>query len=138
MSVTTSENPVFDGVWFRPQVITADDAAVSGLNTIGATVKTVEVTGVTNDADDFVVLPAAADVPNGHEITILANAGSNFEVRTPADSDTLINNVNSDGTNEYLITDGQVHRFVKVSNTQGWIAYGFTNLGAVATAVVPD
>ena len=138
MVVTTSENPVLDGVWFRPLVVTADDAEVSGLNTTAPTVKTVEVTGVTNNADDFIVLPKLANVANGHEITILANASSDFEVRTPSGDNEKINNVDSDGTNEYLMTDGQVHRFVKVSNSQGWIAYGFTNLGAVATAVVPD
>lgn len=119
-------------------VLTATNADTSGTNTIAPTVKTVEVTGVANDADDWVVLPDLEDVPNGHEITILGNATSNFEVRTPATSGDKINNQDSDGTKEYLFTDAQVHRFVKVSNTQGWIAYGFTNLGAVAAAVTPD
>lgn len=138
MSVVSPENPTLDGIWFRPLILSATSAETSGTNTIAPTTKTVEVTANVNDANDFVVLPSLSKVPNGHEITILANSGTNFEVRTPASSNEKINNVDSDGTQEYLMTDGQVHRFLKVSNTQGWIAYGFTNLGAVATAVVPD
>jgi hypothetical protein len=98
----------------------------------------VDVQAVTNDADDFIVLPALADVPVGHEITIVCNAGSNFELRTPADSDEEINSQNCDGTAEYLCTDTEVVKVVKISDTIGWMAHAYTALGAVAPAVVPD
>lgn len=138
MSVTNTDSPVFDGVWFRPVILTADDSEVSGLNTVPPTCKVVEVTGVTNGADDFIVLPALATVPNGHEIMVLGNAASNFEIRTPAGSAEEINSEDCDSTKEYLMTDTQIHYFVKINNTIGWMAHGFTAIGAVATAVVPD
>jgi hypothetical protein len=59
-------------------------------------------------------------------------------MRTPATGE-KINNVNcGDGSVEYLCTDTDVIRVIKVSNTQGWVAQSLTNLGAVRTAVVPD
>lgn len=113
-------------------------AAAQGVtNTILPSSTLVSVTG-TNNADGFVVLPALASVPNGHRITVLGSAASNFEVRTPATSTGLINNVNSDGTAEYLFLNTQVHYFTKISNTVGWMANGYTAIGAVATAVIPD
>jgi len=118
------------------QTVTADDSSTV-LNQIAAGVNVVTVDGVTNDADDYVELPAIADVSLGTEITVIGAAGSNFEVRTPTASGTTINNVDSDGNQEYLFTDTQTHVFRKVSAT-GWLAVGYTNLGAVATAVVPD
>jgi hypothetical protein len=93
---------------------------------------------VTNDADDFVVLPSLADVPNGHEIVMVGQAGANFEVRTPATSAEEINSEDCDGTKEYLFTDTQIVKFVKIDNTIGWMAHGYSAIGAVVTAVVPD
>jgi len=113
-------------------------AAEGATNTILPSSTGVIVTGVTVDANDFVVLPPIASVPTGHRITVIGRAGSNFEVRTPASSNTLINNVDSDGTQEYLFTNLHTHFFTKISNTVGWIGNGLTNLGAVVTAVVPD
>jgi len=37
-----------------------------------------------------------------------------------------------------LFTNTQIHRFVKIDNTIGWMAHGYSALGAVVTAVVPD
>lgn len=113
-------------------------AANSTINTIPAGVKMVDVQGVVNDANDWVTLPNLANVENGFEITILCNAGANFELRTPTSSNEKINNVDSDGSQEYLCTDTQYVKVVKMSNTAGWSATGFTKLGAVATAVIPD
>jgi hypothetical protein len=107
-------------------------------NTIGDAVNSVLITGVDVDANDFVVLPSLADVEDGHVINILCAGSSNFELRTPASSNEKINNVDADGTNEYLCTDTDTVRIWKVSNTQGWVAQSITNLGAVRTAVVPD
>jgi hypothetical protein len=123
---------------FGVQTVTADDAEVAGLNVILPGMTAVYVTDVTNDANDFVVLPALADVPNGWTITMIGQAGANFEVRTPAASNQEINSEDCDGTKEYLFTNTQIHKFIKIDNTIGWMAHGFTAIGAVATAVVPD
>lgn len=133
-------NPTFDGFHLKSISITADDAtpAVAGQNVIPPFAKVVEVTGVANDANDWVVLPSLASVPIGHEIMIIGSAGANFEVRTPASSAEEINSEDCDGTKEYLFTDTQIHYFKKIDSTIGWMAHGLTAIGAVATAVVPD
>lgn len=140
-----SNSPVLDGIWFRPYLVkpaaantgATTDSTSTG-NSIPPTAKVAQVGAVTNDANDWITLPSLADVPNGHEILVLASAGGNFEMRTPASSNEKINNVDSDGTQEYLCTDTDVIRVIKVSNTAGWVAQSLTNLGAVRTAVVPD
>lgn len=133
-------NPEFEGLTFRPLNIVADDATpVSvGRNAIAPSIRSVVVTGVTNNADDWIILPSLATVPNGHEITIIGSAGANFEVRTPASSAEEINSEDCDGTKEYLFTDTQIHKFVKINNTIGWMGHGYSAIGAVVTAVVPD
>ena len=119
------------------QTVTPDDAEGAG-NSIAPGVTKVNVTTVTNDANDFIVLPALAEVPIGHEITILCNAGGNFEMRTPATSAEEINSEDCDGTKEYLMTNTQVVKVVKINNTIGWMAHGYSAIGAVVAAVVPD
>jgi len=107
-------------------------------SSIVAGVCAVEVVGVTNDANDWIVLPSIADVPVGHTIKIACNAGGNFEMRTPTSSGEKINTVDCDGTQEYLCTDTEMVTVTKVSDSDGWVATGQTALGAIATAVVPD
>jgi hypothetical protein len=114
---------VLDGVWFRPYLLKpaaantgANTDSTSTGNSLPPTAKVGVVGAVTTDANDWITLPALSDVPNGHEILILANAGGNFEMRTPTSSNEKIN----------------------VSNTAGWVAQSLTKLGAVRTAVVPD
>ncbi len=142
-TVTASKAVVVDSskqineMQFAVETVTPDDSEGSG-NSITAGVRSVAVAAVTNDANDFIVLPAIADVPIGHEILIACNAGGNFELRTPATSGTKINNVDSDGTQEYLCTDTDTVRIWKISDTDGWAAQSLTILGAVRTAVVPD
>lgn len=140
-----SNSPVYDGIWFRPYLVTANTVAggantdsTSAGNSIPPTAKVAYVKGVTTNSSDLVVLPALADVPNGHEILIIAQAASNFLLTTPASSTAKINNVNSDGTNKYLVTDTDIVRVHKVNNTVGWVAQSLTNLGAVRTAVIPS
>lgn len=123
---------------FGTQTVIADDSEVAGLNVILPGMAGVYVDGVTNNADDFVVLPALASVPNGFTITMVGQAASNFEVRTPAGSNEEINSEDCDLTKEYLFTNTQIHKFIKIDNTIGWMAHGFTAIGAVVTAVVPD
>lgn len=119
------------------QTIEADDSE-SALNQILPHATKVYVDAVTNDANDFIVLPALADVPIGHTITVIGQAASNFEVRTPAASNEEINSEDCDGTKEYLFTDTHIHIFRKIDDTIGWMGQGFTAIGAVVAAVVPD
>lgn len=142
---TNNDSPVLDGIWFRPYIVKAAAAntgattdSTSTGNSIPPTAKTALVSSVTTNADDWVTLPLLADVPNGHEIIIIAQAGSNFELRTPASSNSKINDVDADGSQEYLVTDTDIVRVVKANNTAGWVAQSLTKLGAVRTAVIPD
>lgn len=142
---TNNNSPVLDGVWFRPYILKArnddtganTDASSTG-NSIPPTAKVAYVDTRETNADDWITLPSLADTPNGHEILVICQAGGNFEMRTPAASNEKINNVDSDGTQEYLCTDEDIIRVTKVDNTIGWIAQSLTKLGAVRTAVVPD
>lgn len=119
------------------QSVTPAAAAGAG-NTILPGVQNVEVAANTNDVNDFVVLPALSSVPIGHTVTVVGNSAG-CEVRTPATSGEEINSEDSDGTKEYILAAGHpVHRFTKINNTIGWMGQGFTAIGAVVTAVVPD
>lgn len=136
----TNNTPDLEGFKLKPFQVIADDAtpAVVGQNSIPPYAKVVEVTAVTNDANDWVILPSLASVPNGHQVLVIGTAGANFEVRTPASSNEKINNEDCDGTKEYLFTDTQIHTFTKIDNTIGWMGEGRTAIGAYATAVIPD
>ena len=140
MALPNATNPVVYGIWFRPCLVTPDDAtpAVIGQNAIPANAKVVQVGAVTNNANDWITLPSLANVPNGHEILILCSAGTNFEMRTPASSNEEINSEDCDGTKEYLCTDTEVIKVIKINNTIGWMAHAYSAIGAVVTAVVPD
>lgn len=131
-----NEFPMLRGQENIPVYLTANSSQVGG-NTIPRLCVSAVVNGVTTDANDWIVLPDIAEVPLGHEILIQANAGSNFELRTPASSNTKINDVDSDGSQEYLVTDTDTVRVWKRTTT-GWSAQSITKLGAVRTAVVPD
>lgn len=137
MALPNSSHPTFDGAGFKAVALLADDSQ-SNTNSIPPLTRSVDVQGVVNDANDFIVLPPLNSCPNGHEITIVGNAGANFELRTPASSAEEINSEDCDGTKEYLCTDTQVVKVVKINNTIGWMAHGYSAIGAVVTAVVPD
>jgi len=137
MAQSNGRTPRLQGVEYTPAALLADDSQ-SALNSIPPLTKTVKVTGVVNDADDFIVLPSLAACPDGHEITLLCSAGANFELRTPATSAEEINSEDCDGTKEYLCTDTEVVKVVKINNTIGWMAHGYSAIGAVVAAVVPD
>lgn len=120
------------------QTLTPDDAEGEGVNVVTPGVTSVAVGANVNGVNDFIVLPALADVPVGHCITVVSNAAGH-EVRTPAESAEEINSEDCDGTKEYAIAaGGQIHRFTKISDAIGWMGQGFTAIGAVVTAVVPD
>lgn len=137
MAISDGSAPRLDGIEFAPVKLLADDAQ-GNINSVPPLAKSVVVEGVVNDANDFIVLPSLASCPNGHEITILCSAGGNFEMRTPASSAEEINSEDCDGTKEYLMTDTEVVKVVKINNTIGWMAHGYSAIGAVVTAVVPD
>lgn len=135
MATPNGLNPAFDTVTVKTQEVTPD--AVSG-GVIRAGIEHVDVQAVTNDANDWIVLPSLADVRVGHTIRIACNAGGNFEMRTPATSGEKINTVDCDGTQEYLCVDAEVVMITKVSDTDGWTAVDLPALGGVGTATVPD
>lgn len=137
MAISNSLTPKVDGLEIVAVELVADDAD-SNLNSIPPLAMSVVVTGVVNGATDFIVLPPLNSCPNGHKITVIGSASSNFEVRTPASSGEEINSEDCDGTKEYLFTDTQIHTFTKINNTIGWMGEGRTAIGAYATAVVPD
>ena len=118
----------------KPSATSADTRS----RTIGRGVKQVSVLAVTNDANDFITLPSLVSVPEGHEITILCNAGGNFELRTPVGSAEEINSEDCDGTKEYLCTDTQVVYVTKISNTIGWEAHDYTAVGVATDGATPD
>jgi hypothetical protein len=117
--------------------LTPTAADEAGVNVIDPGVTQVRLGANVTAVTDFVTLPSLADVPNGHHITIIAGA-ANCEVRTPADSDEEINSENCDGTKEYLLTATQIHHFTKIDSTIGWEGHGYSAIGAVVAAVVPD
>lgn len=119
----------------KPKNVTPD-AVSKGVVPSGA--QTINVSAVTNDANDWIVLPRIDTVESGHEITINCSAGTDFEMRTPASSNTKINNRDSDGsTYEYLCTDTEVIKVIKIDNTIGWMAHAYSALGEEVAAVVP-
>jgi hypothetical protein len=136
MAENNSIDPKFKGTQFKVKQLVAD--AVNGAG-VPSGAKSVYVGGVTNGANDWIVLPRIDKVQNGHEITIICMAASNFEMRTPPDSTTKINNVVcSDGAVEYLCTDTEIVSVVKIDNTIGWMAHGVSAIGADVVAVIPD
>lgn len=136
MAQPNAHHPRLEGVEFISVGLLAD-ATNTKKNTIPPLTKSVDVQGVVTDANDWITLPSLSSVPLGHEIIINCNAGSNFELRTPASSNEKINDVDSDGSQEYLCTDTHSVKIWKRTTT-GWTAQSFTKLGAVVTAVIPD
>lgn len=126
------------GVQFEAQQVTPNNDS-GAASTIEDGTVLVDVQAVTNDANDWIVLPSLASVPVGHTITICNNAGTNFELRTPASSNEKVNNTDCDGTQELLMTDTETVVITKVSDTDGWTAYSRPLAGGVtAAAVTPD
>ena len=137
MAQSNGRTPRLAGVEYTPEIKVA--AATNTLNnSISPLTKSVVVTGVVTNANDWIVLPPLNSCPNGHEITIVCSAGSNFELRTPTSSAEEINSEDCDGTKEYLCTDTEIVKVVKINNTIGWMAHAYSAIGAVVTAVVPD
>ena len=129
-------NPHLYGLTMEALQLTPDDSA-SSINSIPPSARVVRLGANVNGVTDFTVLPSLADVPDGHQITIIAGA-ANSELRTPAGSDEEINSENSDGTKEALLTATNIHFLTKIDNTIGWMLEARTAIGAYVTAIVPD
>lgn len=136
MALAKGTIPTFDGL--QVNSVTLLPTATQGTgNSIAAHVRAVRLGANVTDVNDFTVLPSLAHVPTGHTITIIAGA-ANSELRTPAASNEKINNVDSDGTAEALLTAGNVHTVTKIDNTIGWMLEARTAIGAFVTAIIPD
>lgn len=112
-------------------------ATADGLTTglIRDTDEFVEVTS--GNANHIVVLPLATAATRNREIAIWVLPGTNCELQTPATTNQTINGVDSDGTNEALLTHTQFY-VARQHLANGWLLQAFTALGVVATAIVPD
>lgn len=111
-------------------------ATADGLTTgiISETAQHVTVTSA--NAAHAVTLPSGAAANIGKSLTIWVGANG-FELITPAASNATINNVDSDGTNQADIPANTLSELILVAaNT--WLLRSNTNLGAVATAIIPD
>lgn len=138
MSNPSGLYPRFKGITVE-EIVCVPAASQGTGNSIPPGVAAVRLAANTTDVNDFTVLPSIASVPVGHTITICAGA-ANSELRTPSGSNETINNVDSDGTQEALLTAGNTYTVTKKTNAtaSNWILVGYTNLGAVQTAIVPD
>lgn len=136
MANPKSDCPTFKGVSF--EAVNIIPSATGATSNIPSTARVVTVGANTVGVNDIIVLPALATVDNGNTIMIICNAAG-MEIRTPASSGEKINTVDSDGTQEYTVpAGGQIHYFTKITNTIGWEGHGYTAIGAVVTAIVPD
>lgn len=129
-------NPHFYGLTTESVTLTPDDSA-SSINSIPPSVRVVRLGANVNGTNDFTVLPSLANVPNGHQIIIIAGT-ANSELRTPASSNEEINSEDCDGTKEALLTATNIYFVTKIDNTIGWMLEGRTAIGAYQTAIVPD
>jgi hypothetical protein len=101
------------------RVTEAGDVAISGSQTIAGS-QTVTGTVTQTGVQTFAAPPVLA-----------LGAFSTAQSLTPDDAD-------CDGTKEYILAATQIHRFTKIDDTIGWMGQGFTAIGAVAAAIVPD
>lgn len=137
MANPNKTNPTWDGVWIE-SIELAPQSTDSKLNQIPAVCQSVALLANANGVNDYFLLPAASEVPNGHRIMILAGAAA-CEMRTPQATTDKINNVDcSDNATEYLVGALDIIQVTKINNTVGWEAHSVTELGADLTAVIPD
>ena len=112
---------------------TAVTATANGLDAGIIPVGASFVVVTSDNADKIITLPAPVV---GHVVRIQVGA-TGCELRTVADSNVKINDVDSDGTNELALAADQHYICECISATE-WIVRGFTALGADAAALVPD
>ncbi len=111
-------------------------ATADGLTTGLITAKRGHVTVTSASANNIITLPAATAGVVGLVMTGYVGANG-CEMRTPASSGALINNVDSDGTQEAAIPATSLFQ-VQCIAVDSWILLAWTELGAPITAIVPD
>lgn len=121
------------GIGYQATVVTkvANTDGGSG-STVAKGTRVVHVTGFTGDANDWILIP---DGTIGEKITIISDVA--HEIRTPAASNDTINDVDSDGTQEYAVTLDDINDLVCTGTSASWIAVSHDKLGAAQT-VAPD
>jgi hypothetical protein len=92
------------------------------------------ITATSSNANYAITLPRPV---TGHQIWIQLNGGTNCELRTPAASGNTINNVDSDGTNEAVLTATSLYTCIATSSTS-WIVRGHSNQGADEGTMTPN
>ncbi len=110
---------------------TADDSEET-INLIPAGTRVVNVSANTNGVTDFVTLSTGI---LGERCTIIATVAC--ELRTLAASGDTINDIISDGAQEYQLTAGDIVELICVAPGSAWTAYSHTILGAAKT-IIPD
>jgi len=136
MSQVTGDYPKVKGIKFESIEMVPNSSDLI-TNCIPPGAKIIKLSANANGTSDFVTLPLLASVPQGHEIQITAGV-ANCKVRTPASSNQEINSEDCDGTKTYALAATQIHKFIKIDDTVGWMGHGYTAIGAVTTAIVPD
>lgn len=121
------------GIGYQATVVTkvANSDGGSG-STVAKGTRVVHVTGFTANADDWILIP---DGTIGEKITIISDVA--HEIRTPAASNDTINDVDSDGTQEYAVVLDDINDLVCTGTSASWIAVSHDKLGAAQT-IVPD
>lgn len=87
-------------------------------------------------ATNWITLPQINNDMIGKTFTLWVGANG-FELVTKGGSSETINTVNSDGTNQVDIPASTLTRCTAV-DTATWVVESLTELGAVATALIPD
>lgn len=87
-------------------------------------------------ANNIVTLPDLALVSPGYRVRGYVGANG-FKLSTPATSNQLINNVDSDGTQRAAIPANSMFEVTAIDATVGWILLDETRLGARTAAIVP-
>lgn len=122
------------GVQSRAVKVTATaDGLTTGLIPRDASFVSVTAGG---DANAIITLPAGDADLVGMSIRGAIGA-TGCEIRTPDASGATINNLDSDGTKEYALPANTTF-WAQLVAANTWIVMHWTNLGAVAAAVVPD
>ena len=132
MSYMEGPGEQVDGYNGGATIVAAADSSAKSRVPLGACY--VQVTAVTNDANDWIVLPVG--VLPGHTIkgwSVVAH-----EIRTEASSAIEINSEDCDGTKEAAIPATTLWELVYVNSTIGWILRAWDELAAPITAIVPD
>ncbi len=121
--------------------VTAQTAAGTVYTTAGANGSGVipgfadAVTVTSSSSAKFVIL--GSDIPVGK--IIMVNVGANgYKLGTPAGSSLTINNVDTSGGTASAVIPANTTALIIRSLSTGFLLTNYTNLGAVATAIVPS